>query len=668
MPISTKPPRINHRIACIVDRDAKVLAAVISSYLYQSGSYLPLFLFPTLEVSRSDEAPFMSESYVAYLMGEHSAIMIGNSLARMGACECVILAGLNEHQKSYIHLPYQIKTLEITSVSDIPQKLSPLVGPGKGKLKCKESDILSGLYIAQKREKRLVIDPNARALPEIVGLQNGVVIVENMAEASPVIAINYASSVDASMMVVDPLAANAGRAVQKWIQDWKEHGDETQLQKLKDAVFQRIGSTSFLQFEYATFFTEGLPYSLMLENVIPCSHVHLSFRPDLFIMNNIMFHNGEPFHAAVVFSPVFFPDEETNWLCGFFNYNKYYLRPLIGKDATLAKLDFHAQYFPYDLMHICSHGGEVDGYEMSGQFTDADGNSHIAEFDEVVGFTPVPDKPGMVSVHRKVFPRKLDGFDWMSAELERQDIPKHVYREMWKWMLELRGRRKKKDRIAMSCAIACVDSIHQGQFDALASYSSPVIFNNTCWSWYEVAAFFLDCGARGYIGTLWAIDNEAAVLAAKRFYENVLSGSVLTAFHKAGKAIESTASKDIYLYWGLHFSTLSPGHSIEASQNEVCKECSLAIARWIRKIGSTKNAEIRKNSIRVLKSMFNEVLTNFDSAEVRQLEAEAKQMVPELSRAGVSRGIAEEEPSAVVASMDSPIEYRRFDQRGEDGR
>jgi hypothetical protein len=273
----------------------------------------------------------------------------------------------------------------------------------------------------------------------------------------------------------------------------------------------------------------------------------------------------------------------------------------------------------------------------------------------------------MVSVHRKVLPRKLDGFVWMSTELEKQNIPGHVYREMWRWMLELRGQRKKKDRVAMSCAIACADSIHQGQFNILASHSSPLVFNNTCWSWYEVASFFLDCGARGYIGTLWAIDNEAAVVAAKTFYENVFFGSVLTAFHKAVKAIDSTVSKDIYVYWGLHFSTLSPGQNFEASQSEVRKEFTIAIANWVRKIESTKNAEVRKNSIRVLWSILREVLTNFDSGEARILEAEVKRRVPELSGTGIPRSTEEHESLATNASRDCPIEYRKVDQQN-DGR
>lgn len=653
-----KVPTINTRYACIVDRDARALAAVISSYLFVPESYLPVFLLRRVEVPRADDPAFMTESYLAYAMADEDSTLIGNALARMGESDYVILAGLSTAQKSYLVLRSRSKIIEIADVPDIEPSLSPLGIPTRGELRCRTSDLLNGLFVAQKQQKRLVIDEGAPPVPEVVGLQKGIVVVENVADASPVVAINYSNSIGASILIVDSLPEHEGRNVQTWIQDWKEKDDYQQFEKLKDAVWQRICDISFSQFEYATFFTEGLPYSLILENVVPCSYVHLSLRPDLFVLNSIMFRDGEHFHAAVVFSPAFFPDEESNLLCDLLKNNNEYVRPLIGETASLAKFDFHANYFPYDLLHICSHGGEVDGYEMSEQFTDRDGNTHVVEFEEVIGAAPVPDKPDIVALHRKVFPRKLDGFAWMSAELEKQNLPSHVSLDMWKCMLESNGQRKKKGRIAMSCAIACADSIHQGDFYTLASHSSPLIFNNTCWSWYEVAASFLACGARGYIGTLWAIDNEAAVIAAKVFYENLFFGSVLSAFHKALKAIDATASKDIYIYWGLHFTTLSPGHSLMESQNEVQKELVRAVGRWIRKIRSTKNQEVRRNSIRVLKSILRELLASFCSADIRRLETEVKNIVPELTQTGVSRDTEQPELPSRRSSLDYPIEYR----------
>jgi hypothetical protein len=118
--------------------------------------------------------------------------------------------------------------------------------------------------------------------------------------------------------------------------------------------------------------------------------------------------------------------------------------------------------------------------------------------------------------------------------------------------------------------------------------------------------FFPGWGARGYIGTLWAIENPDAVLAARTFYEKLFSGTALAALNGAIKAIEGTRSKDIYVYWGLHFTKFSTGSNSETSRRRVRAELMTSAIRWVQKIRSTQSAEVRRNSIRVLESVLRE--------------------------------------------------------------
>lgn len=657
-----KVPKINSQYACIVDWASRALAAVISSYLFEPETYLPVFLLRAAKVPKTDDSALMDDAYFASVTTGQDAVFISNALARVGGTEYLILAGLSDAQKSYLIPKSRSKVVQIGNISEVESELSPLGLASKQTLKCRMSDLLKGLYFAERQRLRLVIEESAPPVPEVAYSKGGIVLVENVADASAVIAINYANSICADAKVVEPLPEHEGRAVQYWIQDWKEKNNHQQFDKLNDTVSRRIRGVPFSQFDFATFFTEGLPYSLILENVIPCSYVNLSIKPGLFVFNNLLFSEGDHFHSAVVFSPTFFPEEETTFLCNLFDASNLYVRSLTGQTATLANFDFHAQYFPYDLLHICSHGGEVEGYEMTERFKDTDGNNHIVQFDEVIGVSPVPDKPDKVYVHSKMFPRKLDGFDWRSPELEAQEYPAHVFHEMWRCMMESKGRRKVKGRIATSCSIACTDSIHQGEFDALASHSSPLIFNNTCWSWHEVSSFFLGCGARGYIGTLWAIDNESAVTAAKTFYENVFVGSVLSAFHKALKSIEVTASKNIYIYWGLHFNTLPNGLSIAESQATVRAELERAVRAWVKHIRSAKSPEIKRNSLRVLKLILRELVMHFDSGNVRKLEAEANSALPELRETAIVPDNMPTGSSARGSSLDRPIYQRKANE------
>jgi hypothetical protein len=347
----------------------------------------------------------------------------------------------------------------------------------------------------------------------------------------------------------------------------------------------------------------------------------------LFVFNNLLYDSNKDHHSAVVFSPTFFQDEETDEVCAFFTKNEYYLRGMIGKDASSSNFDFSVQFFPYDILHICSHGGEVDGYEMTETFVDKDNVTHTVEFDEVVSISPAPNKDGKYPVMRKVFPRKLDGFEWNSAELEKQDIPKPVYTEMWDCMLKCKGRRRKKDQVEMSCHIACADSIHQGQFHTLANHGSPLVFNNTCWSWSEVSAFFLDCGARGYVGTLWAVDNQDAVLAAKTFYEKLFSNTVLGALQSAIEVIKGSHSQNIYAYWGLHSTKFTPGLDSKAIEQHVRKELMSSAIGWMEKIASTQSEELKRNSARVLQSILDELQVNFATPHTNEFERRIKEKV-----------------------------------------
>jgi hypothetical protein len=184
-----------------------------------------------------------------------------------------------------------------------------------------------------------------------------------------------------------------------------------------------------------------------------------------------------------------------------------------------------------------------------------------------------------------------------------------------------------------------------------------LVFNNTCWSWYEVASFFLSCGSRGYIGTLWDIDNEAAVLGARTFYESVFSGTVLRAFHRAVRAINNTHSKNIYVFWGLHFSTLSQARDAKESRAEVFAELARAFAGWREHIECTKSAEGKRNATRVLASLIKELKTNFSAEDLREFQLERWTGITGTFR-GVPAETENEVPIAARRSLDKATEYK----------
>ena len=309
---------------------------------------------------------------------------------------------------------------------------------------------------------------------------------------------------------------------------------------------------NFANYKFATFFTKGLPYGLFIGNLIPCSHVMKELDCGLFITNALIEeHAPIGLSSAIVFSPGLFASEETEDISKLLDANNYTVTSLVGKKATVKQLTNYGSHLPYDLMHICTHGGETDGYFVVQEFIDRNGKSHKLEFYEVMGFSPT--EGDMVRVQRRLIFKSFDGFPWMSPPLK--SYPRYVFEDM---MVAMRLdpdnkvlRVPFKSKIALSCHIQCADSIHQGEFHGLAGFGHPFVFNNTCSSSHEIAAMIIRAGARSYIGTLWSIGNETAKRAAKAFYESLVQqGNLLSAFFAMNKTIINEQYENVYIFWG----------------------------------------------------------------------------------------------------------------------
>jgi hypothetical protein len=262
------------------------------------------------------------------------------------------------------------------------------------------------------------------------------------------------------------------------------------------------------------------------------------------------------FDSALLFSPQVFESDETIEVERILTDDNYTVKRILGREATVKNLSDHATFYPFDLLHICSHGGETDGYFVTQEYSDRDNAKHTVEFYEVVGFSP--SKPGMVRVSRKIIFKTFDGFPWGSEQLK--PLPHYVFEDMLKaFKQEANGgvRRVRADYpIALSCHIQCSDSIHQGDFESLAGISHPVVFNNSCSSSHELAANFIHAGARCYVATLWGVGNETAQKAAKAFYGAISKeGNLLRAFVQMLKAVSNPRYQNVYIFWGLHLSS-----------------------------------------------------------------------------------------------------------------
>jgi hypothetical protein len=608
-------PRIDNKFICIVDYKRPELAAIISSYLYKEDFYLPIFEFPSVSSKVYEpETDLVDENTLSRIRANEFATFCNNIAAQIGADDNIVIAGLSREQKSYLDFIDKFNVINIDDANEIDFHLSPFLAFPKEVLNCKKENLLLGLFISQRENRILRINESAEDVFTDLVNDRGIVIIEDDKYVSSVIAVNYASSINSNICIVKAASQDDKQAIKDNIEEWKK-GDTDKYKEIENVINERIGGIEFTRFTFATFFTNGLPYSLILKNCIACTYVGLHLRPDFFIVNNLIFERRNQFGGAVVFSPQFFKDEETKLISSILNKSNYFVKDLFGKEANVYNLDMHLKQFPYDIFHICSHGGEIEGHSVEEDFIDRDGNKHTVLYDQVLSFSPSSRK-GLITVQRKTYFKKLNGLVWKSKELKSKNYPHYVFADMQNAMHVSKASQKKiigdNKRISNSCMIQCSDSTYQGMFNTLASHSSPFIFNNTCSSWFQIAEPFLSSGARGYIGTLWDVENKAAIDFATELYAVVFSDTILNSFQNALRSLNGSSSANIYIFWGLHFSTLMSFTNKEDSRAVVFKHLLRSFYRWKDRLSIIKNKTTQQLIADLIKWVISELATAFN--------------------------------------------------------
>jgi hypothetical protein len=311
---------------------------------------------------------------------------------------------------------------------------------------------------------------------------------------------------------------------------------------------------------------------------------------------------------ALLFSIDEFDHDETKDLRQCLSTNNFLDTSLIGKRATNNNLNYFGAYFPYDILHICSHGGETDGYFVKQRFTDDDGQEHIIEYFEVVSFRPSPKGDQNIHVERKVIFTTFDGIPWLDRPLGRH--PRHVGNAMMHAIRERDDKLKRKPvnvPIALSAHIKCHESFNQGAFDSLAAHTHPIVFNNSCSSSHELSELFLAAGARSYLSSLWNVGSTTAKEAALAFYDELFkTGKVLDGFSAMLRSIKNPQYRDIYIYWGLHFSSLQ--RPAAKDDGNIIAGLLSEFQTWMDRLAHTSDEHIKVSARAIVEFISSQVM------------------------------------------------------------
>lgn len=582
-------PLLRNDFVIVANVEASDLAAQVISFLFNAGQYLPFFCFHKVDVAQGVPIADPDIYAIQRRRSEHFSVFLNNVLAENKGCENLIYIGLTHEQRSYLGVERHFNLFEINDLADVANYLSGFAFYKGEAIVCGKEQIALGLTVALKENRLLQIgDFNDQlAMPELS--ERGVVIIESEDNISDILAVNYACSISASVHFVETLKKYEKDEVLHLLEAWSA-GDGGAVEKVKEKLHKRIAAIDFSVRDFATCFTTGLPYGLVITSV-PVSQVHLNYRPDFFIFNALINEKLKMAGSAVIFStPEFDADGEATKLSALLEFENMYQRKLLGEAATSYNLKNTIENYPFDLLHICSHGGRVHGTRCLVEFKDKEGTSHTIEFDHVLGIhlTPYEDMHPIESIY---YFRKFNGLVWRSKELMAKEYPQELYAIIEKEISIAFDKKKVKtldklESVPNTNAIVCSSFNYLGNFSQIGGQEChPVIFNNSCWSWIRISNNFLVAGARGYIGTIRDVGNSVAVKFSELFYDAAFyKGTVVQSVHHALNQAIPDGEENLYIYWGFHFTTLKNRDRIEVNKTRVLQNLGQSKRTWYRKL------------------------------------------------------------------------------------
>ena len=104
------------------------------------------------------------------------------------------------------------------------------------------------------------------------------------------------------------------------------------------------------------------------------------------------------------------------------------------------------------------------------------------------------------------------------------------------------AHKEEISRVLGSAAMMMSDHNYLPMPRALAAEGSPIIINNACVSWHELASRFVFSGARAYVGTLFSVSDIEAEAVIVRILDKYFGKQIPYAVWAAQNAVYGTGS------------------------------------------------------------------------------------------------------------------------------
>ena len=482
--------------------DYPELAAALSCALARRDTYLPVLDGPRL--TRPDR-----ESEVVRRIA---------AIARGGA-KSTFLAGLSEEARDALISKLPNDHARVVGFDDVAALSVDPVRARRPRLIWGRDRIglglLTALYSGQLIEFADQESPGG-AVPSKSG---HLVICEAHEPLSEVIAANYAYALNAGLHIFDEADEVEGKALLEAFYSIDAPGVNAAAERarLSKEMRELVGAVDLPANGSLTFIVRQLPIGAAFPEL---PGTHLFTYPDLgrTIVNGLAAEQPgtRGTNIAVLVDPQKVAAPEIEAAAKLLPERKIFVRGYEGPGANVRAVSEMVDLFPYDLLLFATHCGDASGFRWTYEYRDSEGIDRKLVVDVAIGVGHTDDEDILRVMQYNRF-HSLDGVDW-SDPIAKADL--YVGSAIRDWSERVRDKdfepvhREPLDRVLGSAVLAMADNNYLPMPRALASEGSPIIFNNACVSWHELADRFMFANARAYIGTLYPVsDIEAEAIA-----------------------------------------------------------------------------------------------------------------------------------------------------------
>jgi hypothetical protein len=525
----------------IIANDA-YLAAQLSCVLAAPGKYLPILEQPRL--TRPDR--------------DAEVIRCTNALARSKA-KHFIFAGLGDITSTAlsVRVPAQ-KTIHVPTAGDISTLPLPVRKLDKEPLVWGKDRIGIGLLKALRSRRPIIFTGEPSPAESIPPKGDHLVVCEEGDELAQVIAANFAFATGAGLhLIPETEEERAEQILERFygINDNPEQSVSNTLASLRQELRELAGPIPVPRGGSITFITDELPLGFAFPEV---PSTHLFIYPDIGIAIVHGLSAAQPdspgTRVATLVNPQTAPAPEIDAAVSLLRPYGIYLRKYEGPVADVTSISEMIELFPYDLLLIATHCGDVSGYRWTYEYEDSENYPRTLVVDIALGIgrTNVEDLLNVTQFMRFI---SLDGVDWNNPT-EKKKL--YVGKAIRTFMGLVRGKPElepvKKDtvrRVSGSAALAMADGNLIALPRSLAHENTPIVINNACVSWHRLAKNFMFGGAGAYVGTLIPVTSAEAAGVVERMLGKHFGKPLPVALWAAQRDVYGSGGRAPYVMMGV---------------------------------------------------------------------------------------------------------------------